>query len=65
MPQLNGAWPSQPDRWWRPGRLAGVAIGLMLVEQLAADWGVDTIAGDGKRVWFELDRPSVAAGGAL
>jgi Tfp pilus assembly protein FimV len=42
--QLDGAWPSQSDRWWwwwwwwrrwrRPGRLAGVAVGLMLVERL-------------------------------
>ena len=34
MSQLTGAWPSQADRWWRPGRLAGVAVGLMLVEGL-------------------------------
>ena len=34
MRQLGGAWPSQADRWWRPGRLAGVAVGLMLVEWL-------------------------------
>lgn len=28
--------------------------GLALVEQLAASWGVDTIEGDGKVVWFEV-----------
>jgi hypothetical protein len=34
MRQLGGAWPFHVDRWWRPGRLAGVAVGLMLVEGL-------------------------------
>ena len=36
MSQMDGAGPSQADRWWRPGRLAGVAVGLMLVERLLA-----------------------------
>ena len=34
MSPMDAAWPSQADRWWRPGRLAGVAVGLMLVERL-------------------------------
>ena len=40
---------------------AGTGRGLMLVEQLAVQWGVDPIAGNGKRVWFEL---TPNAGGA-
>lgn len=28
--------------------------GLALVEALASDWGVDTVPGDGKFVWFEV-----------
>lgn len=35
---------------------AGTGRGLMLVDQLAAEWGVDHIDGNGKNVWFELDR---------
>jgi LysM domain len=34
MDAMDAAWPSQADRWRRPGRLAGVAVGLMLVERL-------------------------------
>ena len=34
MSQLDAAWLSQADRWWRPGRLAGLAVGLMLVQRL-------------------------------
>lgn len=34
-----------------PGATSG--RGLVLVEALAADWGVDRL-GDGKRVWFRL-----------
>ena len=30
--------------------------GLALVEALAARWGSDPVVGDGKSVWFELDR---------
>ena len=35
---------------------AGTGRGLMLVEQLAHEWGVEELRGNGKRVWFELDR---------
>lgn len=28
--------------------------GLAIVEAVAARWGVDTLPGDGKRVWFEV-----------
>ena len=34
MREVDAAWPSQADRWWRPGRPAGVAVGLMLVQRL-------------------------------
>jgi Tfp pilus assembly protein FimV len=34
MRRLDGVWPSPGDRWWRPGRLAVVAAGLLLVERL-------------------------------
>ena len=37
--------------------------GLMLVEQLARDWGVDA-ARTGKSVWFELDSSAAPAPGA-
>lgn len=30
--------------------------GLHLVDSLARDWGAVSIAGDGKTVWFNLDR---------
>ena len=33
---------------------ASTGRGLSLVDALAAAWGADTIAGDGKVVWFEL-----------
>ena len=29
--------------------------GLRLVEAVATTWGSEPVAGDGKRVWFELD----------
>jgi anti-sigma regulatory factor (Ser/Thr protein kinase) len=28
--------------------------GLMIVEALAERWGIDPLAGNGKRIWFEL-----------
>ena len=34
--------------------MSGTGRGLMLVEQVAAEWGSDRTA-DGKVVWFELD----------
>jgi LysM domain len=34
MRQMDAAWLSQADRWWRLGRLAGAAVGLLLVERL-------------------------------
>lgn len=39
-------------RQGEPTSMAG--RGLSLVEALASDWGVDTIPGDGKAVWFEV-----------
>jgi anti-sigma regulatory factor (Ser/Thr protein kinase) len=35
---------------------AGTGRGMMLVEALAVRWGSER-AGDGKRVWFELELP--------
>jgi anti-sigma regulatory factor (Ser/Thr protein kinase) len=29
--------------------------GLAMVVALAADWGIDAVAGDGKTIWFEVD----------
>ena len=46
---------AQPTRKYYSPQ-AGTGRGLMLVEQLAAHWGVEPIDGDGKWVWFELDR---------
>jgi anti-sigma regulatory factor (Ser/Thr protein kinase) len=40
-------------RYPRPGVMGPTGRGLMLVEYLAAGWGVTTRA-VGKRVWFEL-----------
>jgi Tfp pilus assembly protein FimV len=34
MSQRIGAGPYLEQRWWRPGRFAGVAVGLMVVERL-------------------------------
>jgi anti-sigma regulatory factor (Ser/Thr protein kinase) len=28
--------------------------GLMIVDELAENWGIDALPGDGKRIWFEL-----------
>lgn len=33
MSQVNGAGVCQAERWWRLGRLAGVAVGLLLVKR--------------------------------
>jgi hypothetical protein len=30
--------------------------GLLIVDELASDWGIDALPGDGKRIWFELPR---------
>ncbi|QXC60884.1 ATP-binding protein [Aquihabitans sp. G128] len=35
-----------------PGQPGG--LGVRLIDQLAADWGVTQIQGDGKLVWFEV-----------
>jgi anti-sigma regulatory factor (Ser/Thr protein kinase) len=37
-----------------PGPEPG-GYGLSLVDALAHDWGYELLAGDGKRVWFELE----------
>ena len=40
MDQMRGVGPYRVDRWWRSGRLAGVTVGLMLVERtLVAEVG--------------------------
>jgi anti-sigma regulatory factor (Ser/Thr protein kinase) len=40
----------------RPGELASSGRGLMLIELLADEWGVDP-RGKGKSIWFELYEP--------
>jgi anti-sigma regulatory factor (Ser/Thr protein kinase) len=42
----------------RPGELASSGRGLMLINILAHDWGVDP-RGEGKSIWFELYEPAV------
>lgn len=44
--------PQQQDALAPRGR------GLMLVERLAAEWGVDPSPRGGKQVWFQLRMPS-------
>lgn len=51
------ALPRVPDVE-RPG-----GRGLLLIETLASRWGTDR-DGDGKRVWFEIDRAAAAAAAA-
>ena len=46
--------PQAPD----PGRPSGK--GLLLIDKLATDWGVETRA-DGKTVWFEIDFSTATA----
>ena len=48
MPQRQSPGPDEPG-----GR------GLMIVDELAENWGIDALPGDGKRIWFEL--PSATA----
>jgi anti-sigma regulatory factor (Ser/Thr protein kinase) len=43
MPQRQSPGPDEPE-----GR------GLMIVDELAENWGIDALPGDGKRIWFEL-----------
>ncbi len=38
----------------RPDPESASGRGIAIVEQLAAGWGVEQLAGDGKRVWFEV-----------
>lgn len=40
--------------YWRPPRQIGHGWGLMLVDMLAKDWGVE-VDDDRTKVWFELD----------
>ena len=35
--------------------------GVLLVDELANTWGIDTREGDGKTVWFELDVSTATA----
>jgi anti-sigma regulatory factor (Ser/Thr protein kinase) len=54
----DGGAPMPP--WVAPGAPSGQphGRGLVIVNHLAASWGVDgTDVGDGKDVWFELRRP--------
>lgn len=37
--------------------------GMWLIDTLAAAWGVDTVDGDGKTVWFEVATTPAPAGG--
>jgi len=39
-------------RFTRPDDVSG--RGVMIVEELASAWGVELVAGGGKRVWFEV-----------
>jgi serine phosphatase RsbU (regulator of sigma subunit)/anti-sigma regulatory factor (Ser/Thr protein kinase) len=45
----------------RPGEMASSGRGLLLMEMLAANWGVDP-RGEGKSIWFELYEPGAPAG---
>lgn len=38
----------------QPGPESASGRGIAIVEQLATDWGVERVGGDGKRVWFEV-----------
>ncbi|MBO0692058.1 MAG: ATP-binding protein [Acidimicrobiaceae bacterium] len=38
-----------------PDALSG--RGLAMVAALAADWGIDSLPGTGKTIWFEVDLP--------
>ena len=37
-----------------PARVGG--LGMRLIDELAADWGVAQVTDDGKVVWFEIPR---------
>ncbi len=44
------------------GTDAPTGRGMQLVERLARRWGVDSVDGNGKTVWFELTPDALAAG---
>ncbi|WP_435058771.1 ATP-binding SpoIIE family protein phosphatase [Streptomyces sp. bgisy060] len=44
-----------------PGEMASSGRGLVLMELLADDWGVDP-RGEGKAIWFELNEPPTGDG---
>ncbi|WP_236243954.1 SpoIIE family protein phosphatase [Streptomyces sp. CC210A] len=46
----------------RPGEMASSGRGLVLMEMLAHEWGVDP-RGEGKSIWFELYESGAGAGG--
>lgn len=48
--------PALPQRLEVDPR-AGGGRGIMLIDHLAADWGVDADGGPGKTVWFRVARP--------
>lgn len=51
--EVHDASPVVPQPQRRDPRSPG-GHGLQIVDALAARWGVERIAGDGKRVWFEI-----------
>jgi anti-sigma regulatory factor (Ser/Thr protein kinase) len=51
--EVSDADPGVPQVQWVPaGATSG--RGLLIVETMAAAWGVTTLDGGGKTVWFEL-----------
>lgn len=54
---ITDADPVEPEmKDADPTRIGG--FGVRLIDQLADDWGVAPIAGEGKRVWFEVALPA-------
>ncbi len=52
--------PAPPSRL-EVDALAGGGRGVMLIDHLSADWGVDPDGAGGKTVWFRVPRPQRAA----
>ena len=51
--------PAPPRVQQEESPLAEGGRGMLLVQQLAARWGVEPTPSGGKRVWFELPDPAV------
>lgn len=45
-----------PPTLIQPGPTTVGGHGMHLIDQLAAAWGVTSVEGDGKRLWFDLER---------